>query len=379
MNIEQKIKVTLLKEKLEKLVDKKVILEDSHDECGCGCNSCGTELQEGVLKEGTWALPEGEKFKDGERILKQLNKILRNAYNIFGDDEFMDGVQNAITRANYLLDLERRKNLKSSVVAPKQEVVEQPIIQTEVKEEVPVRKPTMPLTSKILKLAKGIENTSTVARLVQKNLGVSLPMDRAFFSDLEGELQRATPQVLQTLYTSLIRAFFGADASSKDIEAYFNESVSYFNKSTKNLLKEEASPIVSILQFEDFPASRIQEAFATKNWNELQGELEEDKSNGTNIDPLTVVNDIKKNVFVETIDESDLVSEEEEDNGEEIEVETAFPIQELKSKNSILYKKLGSKFKYWALYPVNYNRGTSYINIGFSNNPKYLEKLVGDY
>lgn len=52
------------------------------------------------LKEGTWALGNA---KDIQRILDMLNKLKDNAYNVVGDDEFYNGLDNAISRAEELM------------------------------------------------------------------------------------------------------------------------------------------------------------------------------------------------------------------------------------------------------------------------------------
>ena len=80
----------------------------------------------------------------------------------------------------------------------------------------------LPLSQKIMKMAKDIENSGTVSRLVEKNLGVKLFMDRSFFEDLELELQKAKPEQLQMLFKGLVRALFGADADEIEIKEYFN-------------------------------------------------------------------------------------------------------------------------------------------------------------
>lgn len=100
MDKETKLTVALLKEKIEKLTGKKI-----------------------TLTEGTWAMPEGDKFVEGQKILKQLNKIQKVAYHVFGDDEFMDGMDAAIGRASFLLEVVRRKILKSSIPEIKQESI----------------------------------------------------------------------------------------------------------------------------------------------------------------------------------------------------------------------------------------------------------------
>jgi len=54
----------------------------------------------GEVKEGTWALGNA---KDIQRILDMLNKLKDNAYNVVGDDDFFNGLDNAISRAEELM------------------------------------------------------------------------------------------------------------------------------------------------------------------------------------------------------------------------------------------------------------------------------------
>lgn len=52
------------------------------------------------VKEGTWALGNA---KDIQRIVDMLIKLKDNAYNVVGDDDFFNGLDNAISRAEELM------------------------------------------------------------------------------------------------------------------------------------------------------------------------------------------------------------------------------------------------------------------------------------
>lgn len=68
-----------------------------------------------VISEGSWALPDNkEKYDMGIEILKQLKKIKKDAYTIFGDDEFYNGLDIAEMRGEYLLNLQKKNNLNEN-------------------------------------------------------------------------------------------------------------------------------------------------------------------------------------------------------------------------------------------------------------------------
>jgi D-alanyl-D-alanine carboxypeptidase len=60
----------------------------------------GKKEDEENLKEGTWSLG---KASDINIILSQLQDLSEKAYNIIGDDEFYNGIDAAITRAEELM------------------------------------------------------------------------------------------------------------------------------------------------------------------------------------------------------------------------------------------------------------------------------------
>ena len=51
------------------------------------------------MKEGTWKLGNKRAI---QQIASEVNKLSRKAYNIVGDDEFMDGLDKAKNRAEEL-------------------------------------------------------------------------------------------------------------------------------------------------------------------------------------------------------------------------------------------------------------------------------------
>lgn len=132
----EKKAIKIYTEKLAKLTGKAIILESRKD---CSCCAAKFSLKESKeidevkkeiaklekenkegyakeisklkikllylkkLNEGTWALPAGESEVIGEELIEKLKTIKSEAYNVFGDDEFFDGLDNAIERAEYLL------------------------------------------------------------------------------------------------------------------------------------------------------------------------------------------------------------------------------------------------------------------------------------
>ena len=63
-----------------------------------------------VLKEGTQALPKNtEEYVKARKLLTELGKFKRKAYNIFGDDEFFDGLDAAYRRGIELMKIAQDK------------------------------------------------------------------------------------------------------------------------------------------------------------------------------------------------------------------------------------------------------------------------------
>lgn len=57
-----------------------------------------------VLKEGTWALPKSKsEQKKAYLYVQELDKFKKKIYNMLGDDELFDHLDNAIKRMNELI------------------------------------------------------------------------------------------------------------------------------------------------------------------------------------------------------------------------------------------------------------------------------------
>ena len=64
-----------------------------------------------LLKRLTWALPDSAaKLKKTAKIIKDLEKVKKEAYDILGDDDFFDGIDNAVKRAKELFKLAAEKD-----------------------------------------------------------------------------------------------------------------------------------------------------------------------------------------------------------------------------------------------------------------------------
>lgn len=123
----------------------------------------------------------------------------------------------------------------------------------------------------------------------------------------------------------------------------------------------------------NFPASEICSAYSRGSWKDIEANLSGEMSKK---EVQSIITDLKT-IYVETIEDGKGLDFDDDKLNNYIE--SATPIEELKTIAPEFYDKYSMKFKYWALYPVDYNRGTNDINIGFSNNPKFLDSLVGDY
>jgi hypothetical protein len=76
---EKKLEIALLKEKIERISGKKVIFE------------------------GSWMTPKPHNLKKSKEIISQLETIKDKAYNIFGSDEFFNGLDIAISESKRML------------------------------------------------------------------------------------------------------------------------------------------------------------------------------------------------------------------------------------------------------------------------------------
>lgn len=83
----KRLKIALLKEQLEKITKKTVVLE-----------------------EGTWSLPKtADQYLGASSCIEKLEIIKKELYNLLGDDELFDGIDSAIRRGNELLEIAKAK------------------------------------------------------------------------------------------------------------------------------------------------------------------------------------------------------------------------------------------------------------------------------
>ena len=76
----------------------------------------------------------------------------------------------------------------------------------------------------------------------------------------------------------------------------------------------------------------------------------------------------------------DEATEYDEDNDIDNLIETPTPIKELAKidrKYAVTYAAKG--YKYFSLIPVDYNRGTDYINLALSKTKDLLTMIEGEY
>ena len=82
-NKEKQLAILLLRERLEKVTGKKVI-----------------------LKEGTWSIPKStQDYVKARKALEELSQLKTSLYSILDDDIFMDGLDKSINRGYELLKL----------------------------------------------------------------------------------------------------------------------------------------------------------------------------------------------------------------------------------------------------------------------------------
>lgn len=62
-------------------------------------------IKECILEEGTWAIPKSP--AEGNKIKKELEKMLKSVYNVYGDDEVLDHLGAALDRMKELDSLKK--------------------------------------------------------------------------------------------------------------------------------------------------------------------------------------------------------------------------------------------------------------------------------
>ena len=123
----------------------------------------------------------------------------------------------------------------------------------------------------------------------------------------------------------------------------------------------------------------LAQAYKSKQWNDVM-ELLIDQDLSPK-DAKALLNRFKTEALVLEIDLNEYYNATgyDDDNIDNL-IETPTPIKELAKIDTNLAKTYAAKgYKYFSLIPVDYNRGTDYINLALSKTKDLLTMIEGEY
>ena len=137
----------------------------------------------------------------------------------------------------------------------------------------------------------------------------------------------------------------------------------------RKVIKEESD--VMLLGFD------LAQAYKSKKWNDVM-ELLIDQDLSPK-DAKALLNRFKTEALVLEIDLTEATGYDDDDDIDNL-IETPTPIKELAKIDTNLAKTYAAKgYKYFSLIPVDYNRGTDYINLALSKTKDLLTMIEGEY
>jgi len=143
----------------------------------------------------------------------------------------------------------------------------------------------------------------------------------------------------------------------------------------RKLIREEVKKVIKEESNVMLQGFDLAQAYKSKQWNDVM-ELLIDQDLSTK-DAKALLNRFKTEALVLEIDLD--VTGYDEDTIDNL-IETPTPIKELAKidrKYAITYAAKG--YKYFSLIPVDYNRGTDYINLALSKTKDLLTMIEGEY
>jgi hypothetical protein len=145
----------------------------------------------------------------------------------------------------------------------------------------------------------------------------------------------------------------------------------------RKLIREEVRKVIKEESDVMLQGFDLTQAYKSKQWNDVM-ELLIDQDLSPK-DAKALLNRFKTEALVLEID-LDNATGYDEDNDIDNLIETPTPIKELAKidrKYAITYAAKG--YKYFSLIPVDYNRGTNYINLALSKTKDLLTMIEGEY
>lgn len=137
----------------------------------------------------------------------------------------------------------------------------------------------------------------------------------------------------------------------------------------QKVLKEEAEVMLS--------GFNLAQAYNQKQWGEILQELMDQDMKASQAKAL--VNRLKAEALVLEVDLDDS-NMGDDDEALNPYIETPTPIAKLAKVNPDWAKTYAAKgYKYFSFVPVDYNRGTNYINLAVSKSKDLLTMIGGEY
>ena len=143
----------------------------------------------------------------------------------------------------------------------------------------------------------------------------------------------------------------------------------------RRLIREEVRKVIKEESDVMLQGFDLAQAYKSKQWNDVMELLiYQDLSPK---DAKALLNRFKTEALVLEIDLNEVTGYDDDiDNL----IETPTPIKELAKIDTNLAKTYAAKgYKYFSLIPVDYNRGTDYINLALSKTKDLLTMIEGEY
>ena len=143
----------------------------------------------------------------------------------------------------------------------------------------------------------------------------------------------------------------------------------------RKLIREEVRKVIKEESDVMLQGFDLAQAYKSKQWNDVM-ELLIDQDLSPK-DAKALLNRFKTEALVLEIDLNEVTGYDDDiDNL----IETPTPIKELAKIDTNLAKTYAAKgYKYFSLIPVDYNRGTDYINLALSKTKDLLTMIEGEY
>ena len=145
----------------------------------------------------------------------------------------------------------------------------------------------------------------------------------------------------------------------------------------RKLIREEVRKVIKEESDVMLVGYDLAQAYKSKQWNDVM-ELLIDQDLSPK-DAKALLNRFKTEALVLEIDLNKATGYDDDDDIDNL-IETPTPIKELAKIDTNLAKTYAAKgYKYFSLIPVDYNRGTDYINLALSKTKDLLTMIEGEY